>query len=156
MGSYFVGGRSWPQIYCFWGLWETESQLQEVKELHQSSKNGVSSSSWRLKEMKVLEEMLWKGGSLKLDCLSGSAGAIAQWRSSLHLESTNWRAATLWTWMGTQRAFCKPICSTPCKYFAFKRKEGCSSCQLSLSIFGTASCPCACLIKERMKVRCSE
>lgn len=101
--SFLVRGRSWPQIYCFLVLWEPESQLQEVKKVHLSSKNGVSSSSWRLKEIWVLEGMLWKGGSLKLDCLSGSAGAVAQWRSSPHLKSTNWRAATPWTWMGTQR-----------------------------------------------------
>lgn len=48
---FLVRARSWPQTYCFWGLWETESQLQEVKKVHSSSKNGVNSSSWRLKEI---------------------------------------------------------------------------------------------------------
>lgn len=58
--------------------YERESLLQEVKRAHLSSKNRISSSSWRLKEMQVLEERLWKWGSVKLDCLSVSAGATPQ------------------------------------------------------------------------------
>ena len=101
--SSLVRARSWSQTYCFWGLRDRESRLQEVKRARLSSKNRISSSSWRLKEILVLEGRLWKSGSLKQDCLSVSAAATPQWRSSLHLKNTIWRVATLQTWMGSWR-----------------------------------------------------